>query len=329
MSLNPLRWIAHLAEALPVYLAAAFFCLLPRRLAHHIGRRLGFYAYFVWGRARRVALENVKLVLGLEGREASRVARDSMKSAGAAIADLLRAPRMRRRIARRDLEIPEETWRAIDAIRRGGKGAVFACSHFGNWEFANLSGPYSALPPTTVVIRPVPNPLLGPALFWFRSRTGQMLILRSGAALECMQRVREGECCAITFDLPVPPDAGAAPVDFFGLPTYTTLGVGYVAAMTRAPVYLVHVLRLAGCRYRLVFRGPLEAPIGETLKATALATTRLVSQALEQAIREAPGQWAWWLKRWRIRPTGAKATFPSYSVDERYLWPTGKPPTRD
>jgi KDO2-lipid IV(A) lauroyltransferase len=322
--------LGHALETAGVALAVLFFCLLPRRAAHWAGRRLGGLAFWLSRRSRRTAVENLRMMLGVDVSEARRLARDSMRSAGAALSDMLRAPRMTRLLVRRDLEIPEETWRAIDDIRRGKRGAVFACAHFGNWEFCNLSGPFGALPPQAVVVRPLPNPWLDRLIFRLRSFTGQRLLLRAGAAMECMQWVRDGNICAITFDLPVPPDAGAEPVPFFGRATYTTVSVGYVAAMTRAPVYLCYVEPLPRARYRLVLDGPLEAPIGDTLRSTAVETTRRVSAMLETRIRGKPGIWGWWLKRWKVRPDGAdRSLYPSYSVEATWFWPRGKEKRRD
>lgn len=316
-------------ELLGTFLLSGLFSILPRGVAHALGRRMGRWAYFLSPRSRNVAKENLQLMLGVDAAGAARIAERSMRLAGAAFSDLLRAPRMRRLLARRDVEIPEETWQAIDGIRRGARGAVFAASHFGNWEFANLCGPYSALPQQTVVIRPIPNPLLHRYLAWCRGRTGQRLILRNMATTEAFHLVREGGICVITFDLPVPPDSGAVPVEFFGRPTYTTLGVGYVAAVTGAPVYLAHFEPMGGCRYRFVLTGPLQAAAGETLRATATETTRNVSRALESCIRARPEAWAWWLKRWKVRPDGARGGWPSYSVEVSWHWPRGTAPRRD
>jgi len=313
-----IRWALEYAGSL---LAVGLFCALPRGAAQWLGRRLGGLVYWLSPRSRRTATENLRMMLGADAEKARLLGIRSMRAAGAALADMLRAPRANRRLFRRDLEIPEEAWKAIDAIRRGKRGAVFACAHFGNWEFCNLSGPFGALPPQAVIVRPVPNPLLDRLLFRLRSATGQRLLLRSGAALECMQWVREGNICAITFDLPVPPDAGAEAVEFFGRPTFTTVSVGYVAAMTRAPVYFCYVEPTGGTRHRLVLDGPLEAPIGETLRGTAVETTRRVSAALERRIREKPELWAWWLKRWRTRPEDApKERYPSYSTTPSWFW---------
>jgi KDO2-lipid IV(A) lauroyltransferase len=317
-------------EAAVAYSLMAAFCLMPRRWTHWIGWAAGKAGFEFSGRSRRVALENLQLMLGVDEREARRIALASCGQAGASFSDLIRAPRMTKRLARKFLEVPEETWQKIDAIRKGGRGAVMACGHLGNWELLNLTSPFCGIPPMTVVVRPILNPLLNTTLDYARSRTGQRMIHRTGAAQECMQWVREGGTCGITFDLPVPAEAGADAVDFFGRKTYTTLGVGYVAAMARAPIYLAYCLHTGRGRYRLVLEGPIEVPDCATLKQSALEATRLVSRKLEEVIRAHPEAWGWWLKRWRIRPDGAaKEDYPSYSVEASNYLGTGEKPRRD
>jgi KDO2-lipid IV(A) lauroyltransferase len=307
-----LRRIADFLAWLYVWLHIVLFCLLPRRLTHRIGRWLGALAFRFSARTRNVAVENLRRFLGADEEAAHRIARESCEQAGAAFVDLARAFGVTRRLVRRDIEIPDATRRAVDEIRRKGRGAVLAAAHYGNWEFQCLVGPFLSLPPMTVVVRPIRSPLFNRLLYRLRGWTGQRLIHRDGAVLTCARRVRKGECVAVTTDLAVPPDAGGAPVDFFGLPTYTTLAVGYVAALTGAPVYLWYLEPIGGCRYRCVLKGPLEAEPKGTRRETALATTRAVTRALEETIREYPAAWGWWTKRWRLIPPGAKG-FPSYA----------------
>jgi KDO2-lipid IV(A) lauroyltransferase len=324
-----MRWIRYLLELVAALPFCLLFNLLPRPWAHHVGRRMGFWAYYVSTRSRNVALENLQSLLLLDRAEARRVARASLKLAGAAISDMLRAPRLTRRVVRRDIEIPDDARGKLETIRRSGRGAVVASSHFGNWELGNLVWPLLGVPAATVIVRPVPNPLLNALLLRLRGWTGQRIIHRTGAVKRCIRGVRQGEIVMITVDVPVPPDAGAVPVDFFGLPTFTTLAAGYVAAATGAPLYMAYLLPLGRQRYRVVLDGPLEMPARGPARDVALALTRGVSERLEQAIRGYPEAWAWWQKRWRIRPEGAEGDFPSYSFAESCLRPDGTPPRQD
>ncbi len=307
------RYAFEVAGAL---LMTTVFCLLPRSWAHHLGRRIGYLAYRFSARSRKVAIENLRQRLHVGEDEARRLAVLSHRASGAAVADMLRAPRLSKRVVRRDVEIPDATRKHVEAIRGGG-GAVLACSHFGNWELANLCWPHISGSPSGLVVRPVPNPILNKMLFALRGWTGQEIIARRGAMRQCVRRVRAGGVVAITIDLPAMPGSAAEPIDFFGLPAYTTVAAGYFAAVAGVPAYLTHMLPIGKHRYRFIIEGPFTAPADVKTRAAAVALTTELTQALEATVRANPESWAWWVKRWRIRPKGAEGDFPFYSLDER------------
>lgn len=316
-----MRTVLYGLGALALLLVSGLFCLLPRAVAHDLGRRLGHVAYLLSARSRRTAFENLRLRLGIEGAEARRVALGSMRQAGAAIVDMLRAPRMTRATVDRDLEIPPEARATIAGLRGSPRGAVLACCHLGNWEFLNLCCPFfTGGRPTSVVMRPPPYPFVGRLLMWYRGRTGQRVLHRTRAVLRSYALVRDGGGIAMVFDVSVPPQSGAEPVEFFGVPTYTTLAPAHIAALTGASLLLCYALPLGKQRYRLAMER-IEVPRGETVRETALALTRKLSLALETAIRGCPEAWAWWLKRWNIRPEGAPGEWPSYSTPEKWFRP--------
>lgn len=316
-----MRRVTSALGALGLILASAFFCLLPRAWAHFVGRHMGGIAYFLSARSRRTALENLRLRLGVEGPAARYIARKSMGQAGAAIMDLLRAPRVTRRIVERDIDVPPEAQALIDGLR--GQPLVVASCHLGNWEFSGLCVPFLFTgAPSLVVVRPPKSPYVSRVFDALRGWTGQKVIHRASAILRAHAHLRDGGHVAMVVDVSVPPQAGAATVDFFGVPTYSTLAPGYLAARTGAALLFAYLLPLGGHRYRLVLRR-IEVPRADSPRETALALTRKLSSELEAAIREHPRHWAWWLKRWIIRPDGAPGEWPSYSRHEKRHLPRG------
>jgi len=292
------------------------FCLLPRAWAHNLGRRFGNLAYRFSARARKVAIANLRQRLHVDEDEARRLAVLSHRATGAAFADMLRAPRLSKRIVQRDIEIPDATRERLEEIREGA-GAVLASSHFGNWELASLCWPFITGSPLGLVVRPLTNPILNTMLLRLRGWTGQEIIERRGAMRQCVRRVRNGGVVAITIDLPAMPGSAAEPIDFLGLPAFTTVAAGYFAAVADVPAYLAYMLPIGKHRYRFILEGPFTAPTDVDPRAAAITLTRELTQALEVTVRAHPESWAWWVKRWRIRPKGATGEYPFYSLDAR------------
>jgi len=312
-----MRKLLYPFEALPALVALGFFWLLPRPVAHALGRRLGLLAYFISTRSRRTALENLRQRLGLEGKAAVRVAQASLMQAGAAIMDMLRGPRLKARSVERDLAIPAATRAAMDEIRKGGAGAVLACAHFGNWEYVSLAWPLLGMPETVFVARPPRHAFFRWMFEAVRSGTGTRVIHRTGAVRYCLDLVRRGGMAYLMFDLPVPPQARAEPMDFFGVPTYTATSPAYIALETGAPFYLTYSLPLGMHRYRLILER-IEPPAGAHGSEAIHALMQEACLRLETAIRGYPEAWAWWIKRWNIRPEGSpREEWPAYSRHEK------------
>jgi KDO2-lipid IV(A) lauroyltransferase len=164
-------------------------------------------------------------------------------------------------------------------------------------------------------VRPPPYPFVPRVLRWLRGRTGQTVIYRRGAVARALEFVREGGVAWLMMDVNVPPQS-ALRVDFFGLPTCTTFAPAHIARTAGVPLLFGCLVPLRGCRYRLV----LERIEGDTVEAMMAR----VSHALEARVRERPDGWAWWSKRWNIRPADVVEGWPSYSKDERRYLPDGK-----
>ena len=313
-----MRFLLYALEAFWALFWMGLCWLLPRPWAHGVGRRLGGLAFDWSRRSRETALENLRLRLGVEGERAKRIGRASLMQAGAALMDLIRAPRITRRIVRRDLAIPEETRRCIDALRTSEKGGVLAGCHVGNWEFLNLAWPYLA-DPMMVIVRPPRRPFFRFLVDRLRAATGERIIHRTGGVRKCLRHVQRGGIAGIPFDLPVPPEAGARLCDLLGVETYTTMAPGYIAAKAGVPLYLLYTHPIGQQRYRLMLE-PIEVDPALSPREAGHAAMQRLSFALERVIRDYPEGWAWWLKRWSIRPDGAPPEeWPAYSHHESHF----------
>jgi KDO2-lipid IV(A) lauroyltransferase len=308
-----MRKVVYGLGALGLLLFSGLFSLLPRAWAHWIGRRLGGIAYYLSPRSRRTALENVRQRLGADGAAARRIATRSVGLAGCSIVDMLRAPRMSDRVLERDLVIDPQA--PLDELRRGDRGAVVAIAHAGSWELLFLAGPFLARRRSLIVVRPPPYPLVARVLRWLRSRTGQTVIYRRGAVARSLEFVQGGGVAWLMVDVNVPPQS-ALRVPFFGLPTCTTFAPAHVARTAGVPLYFGCLLPDRGSRYRF-FLERIEP-------GDDLAVTERISGALERRIRSCPDGWAWWSKRWNVRPADVREGWPSYSKDERRYLPEGK-----
>ncbi|RUV26896.1 lipid A biosynthesis lauroyl acyltransferase, partial [Mesorhizobium sp. M1A.F.Ca.IN.022.04.1.1] len=65
-------------------------------------------------------------------------------------------------------------------------------------------------------------------------------------------------------------------------------------------VYPARCVRLPGNRFRLEIEDKLDLPRTETGSVDVHATTQLLADVVERWVREDPGQWMWFHKRWEM-----------------------------
>lgn len=178
------------------------------------------------------------------------------------------------------------------------KGVLFLTAHMGSWELLTL---VPGLIPYTVhdIYRPLDFPPLERLFVGFRTRFGLKLIAKEGAIRKMLKALARNEGVAIPLDQSVRARDGVF-VDFFGEPTCTSKGFGYIAMRTGVPVVPVFMIREKG-RYVVIFgkRIPLFST-GDTQKDLVLNTTAY-NRAIEVIIRRYPSQWFWVHNRWKTR----------------------------
>jgi Kdo2-lipid IVA lauroyltransferase/acyltransferase len=59
------------------------------------------------------------------------------------------------------------------------------------------------------------------------------------------------------------------------------------------------VVRLPDQRFRIMASGPFELPRDADGQVDVVATTQMITNVVEGWIRENPGQWLWFHRRWR------------------------------
>jgi KDO2-lipid IV(A) lauroyltransferase len=162
-----------------------------------------------------------------------------------------------------------------------------------------MAGQYSSLQvPITVLYRPPKIGWLDPLMREGRSR-GQMRLAPAdlSGVRELMAAFKRGE--AVGFLPDQVPGAGEGEwAEFFGRPAYTGTLAPKLAAREGVACFLIYAARLAhGAGYRVVVKPLPERRAGE-------APARHLNRALEELIRESPGQYLWGYNRYKT-PRGA------------------------
>lgn len=303
----PAHPVRYRVEYGAVRFLGGLFCLLPHALAQGIAWCLGRVAYGLMGKRRREALRRLRLVLGPEVPEKT-LRREAWLSFRNLIFNLVDMLRIRRFGVRAlDRQIPQygaciAHLREVLAQAKG-RGIILALPHCGNWDLAGSAVFLAGLPIFSVAGKQR-NPYINRYLNVCRSGHGMEILERGESGgrvyLQMLKRVRNGQIFAIL------PDSRsftpALPVPFLGGEANLARGMGLLACQAGAPIVPLVMRRVRWRRFHFTFYPTLWPQEEAPREAEELRLTREVIAHFDAAIRETPGQWFWYNKRWVLDP---------------------------
>jgi Kdo2-lipid IVA lauroyltransferase/acyltransferase len=280
--------------------ACAVVNAIPYPLAMAAARGLGWLAFRVFGFKRARTLKRIRDVFpGISGREASAIAVQSLQNILQTGVEMMRAPRLDRKWMDRHIVDGALYKDKLQALVDEGRGVVIMVPHSGNWYMAAWSMAKYGLPLFAIAARQR-NPKLND---WMNRQYGDIEVLDRDCR-ETLVRIKEklesGRAFAILPDLRVRRRDVAAP--FFGGEANVSHAGAMFAVRTGSPIVVAQMRRENG---RHVFNhiATLRPDAAATdRKAEAARLTREAMKLLDGAVRERPGDWYWFNKRWILEP---------------------------
>jgi len=183
------------------------------------------------------------------------------------------------------------------AARERGKTLVFLTPHMGSFE---VTAQYASRhTPLTVLYRAPKVGFLESLMREGRERPNIRLATADLSGVrELFAALKRGEPLGFLPDQ-VPGKGEGEWAEFFGYPAYTMTLAAKIAARPEVACFLTYAKRLPkGRGYEIVIRPLTASQAGE-------APTRRLNRALEDLVRECPGQYLWGYNRYKT-PRGAK-----------------------
>jgi KDO2-lipid IV(A) lauroyltransferase len=125
---------------------------------------------------------------------------------------------------------------------------------------------------------------------------GRMIRTRAQAALEMAASLQAGEHLGMLVDQHF---SRGVDVTFFGRRCKANPAIARLARSVECPVVGVRVVRLPDHKFRITASGPYDLPRDAVGQVDVAATTQMITDVVEGWIRENPGQWLWFHRRWR------------------------------
>lgn len=278
--------------------------LLPYRAALALGWLLAVVGFRVLRFRRAEAIRRIRSVFGdtLTPRRAEAVAWEAFRNFLFTAVESMRGERI------------DAAWVAghvraqplFDFMKaRAGMGAILALPHMGSWELGGAACRTQGIPFFSIAARQK-NPLFNDYLNRQRTRSGIDILVRGDVSLKgVIRRLKEGKCFAILPDVRNP--APALSVPFLGSNANVAAGMALFARQAGVPIVAVILTRQGWTRHTFTLLEPILPDPALDRDEDLLRMTRTIFAQFDAAIRETPGQWFWYNKRWILDPVAAPA----------------------
>lgn len=282
--------------------------LLPRRLAHGLGRGLGSLAFLFDSRGRNTAIENLTLVFGEEKseKEIRHLARESYWSFARTVVDQFWSRRLNRENFENYCELEIENPEEVESARE--TGAIWVTPHYGNFEWIALIMGFLDYK-FTIVAQDFKNPYLTDLYRKNREVSGHEVIPQRGAIMRLLKNLKKGGHAAFLTDLNIIPSKPATIIECFGRKTCVTAIHAELMKRTHLSVIPGICVPKGDGTYIARTFGALHFGPEDNEHTIAQACW----DVFEPVIRQQPAPWLWMYKHWRYLPERTEVAYPSYS----------------
>lgn len=172
---------------------------------------------------------------------------------------------------------------------------ILFSGHIGSFEMMGVAAAGLGLD-VTVLFRPPNNPFIAKEVFSTRrSSMGELLASKAGAAFGLAQVLERGGNIGVLVDQKF---RHGIRTTFFGRDCESSPLVPRLVRNFDCDLHPVRCIRLPGNRFRLQLFEKIELPRGPDGVVDVKKTSQLLNDIVEAWVREHPGQWMWFHKRW-------------------------------
>ncbi len=306
------RWkqFRYYLEELGCRLLAVMIPKLSRPACLRLSAALGALTFRFDSRGRAVALANLDCVFGarFSAAERERIVRTSYRNFVLTMLDIFWAQGLTAETHARWVKI-EGFPRIMQRMQEEKRGAVFLCTHQGNWEIGSVATGFMGLRNVTVVEN-FKNPRLTEIFKRMREHSGHTIIPQESSLLRMLKAVKRGGSTAMLIDLNLRPSQAATVVQAFdGLEMCVPLLHAVLAQRGNAMLVPAETRPQPDGTVLCIAHDPLEVPPGASIQEIA----QLCWDAYEPIFRARPEEWLWPYKHFRYRPRGATRPYPFYA----------------
>lgn len=278
--------------------AAYIFFIMPPSIGLRIAAGIGRLVYYILGKYRKITLDNLRLSLGKEVKDAELriIARRVFENLGKNAYELVCLPKINKSNINKYVEIKNPE--ILDEAFKAGNGIIIITAHFGNWELMAAALRLKGYPGVTVGRR-IYFGKYDRYLNSLRRVHDVQIIYRDESPRKILKELKANRIVGIVADQDIDSVEGVF-VDFLGRKAYTPAGPAALAKASGAALIPVFMIRKNAHHSLVVEKGVELADTGRK-ENDLIENTRRWSAVVESYVRRYPDQWVWMHRRWKTK----------------------------
>ena len=186
----------------------------------------------------------------------------------------------------------------IEEAKQKGKGAVLVGGHFSNWELMAFSFSEVTDNKLNVITKIQASKGLNEKINEYRELRGNEMIEIGFSLKKIFEKLRKNELIGFLIDQSAHPDYSSY-INLFGRKVASFSGPAKIALRQRPELILGFILRDTSNNYKLEFKKIFYDDLKENSDENVVELTQRIQSEFETVIRNNPGQWLWFHKRFK------------------------------
>ena len=194
------------------------------------------------------------------------------------------------------IRVDAATSETFARLRDDDQPALVFGGHLGNWELPAMPAPAHGLASAVVYRMPNNRAIAAHIAAIRQGLMGRLIRARPEAVFEMATALEQGVHLGMLVDQHF---SRGVEITFFGRKCWANPTVARLARQFDCPVLGARAIRLPDGKFRLEATAPLDLPRDPDGRINVAGATQAINTVIEGWVREYPGQWLWFHRRWR------------------------------
>jgi len=276
-----------------------FSGILPRKTWLRMCGALGTLAWSLAPATRRLTRRHLRMAYPEKTeREIRKLGMANFKMLGKNAGDVLRSSKVR---TLEELEkfLVTHGYENYEEAQAKGKGVIFLTCHLGAFDLQVTNMAMRGLNPN-IIGTPLKDKRLNDLLWNYRNLHGAIAIERGKETFRMLKVLKSGGSVALLIDQDT--KVKTVFVDFFGMQAATPVGATILALKTGAAVVPTYIYMGDDELQHMHLLPAIPMRVTDNEDDDVRYNTQILTNFIEEKIREHPEQWVWMHERWKTRP---------------------------